>query len=113
MPIKFVQEKKKQKYLILVFAAVILITSIVLWFGFLRKEKPAPSPPALIVSQREIKIDFELLESSALKELQPFGEISSFEEEAGRSNPFLPYGRRLELESGAGSESEPEPEPET
>jgi len=102
MPIKFVQEKKKQKYLILVFVAVLLIIGIVLWFGFFKKE-PSVSPVAFSVSLREIKIDFELLESSAFKELQPFGEISSFEEKTGRNNPFLPYGTRLEFE----------PEPET
>ena len=104
MAIQFTQQKKKQQYLILIFGAVLLIIGIVVWYGFFRKEKGVVSQ-AVIVSPKEVKIDFEFLESSVLKELQPFKEVSPFEKETGRKNPFLP--------SGGGSEPELEPESES
>lgn len=90
MPVTFVQQKKRQKYLISIFLIVLVITFFVLWLGFFRKEK-APSPEISLPAPREVKIKFELLESSALENLQPFERISPLEEEAGRENPFLPY----------------------
>lgn len=90
MAITFVQKRKRQKYLILAFAIVLVITAIFLWQGFFKKEKPKVSPikfPPL----REIGIDKEVLESEFLKEAQPFEEIPPLEEEKGRENPFLPY----------------------
>lgn len=93
MPVDFLKQRKRQKYLVPIVLAVIAVSAIVLWFGYFRKGKqPSPSvesptAPAL----REIKIDFSVLEKPFLKELQPFVEISPFEGEKGRSNPFKPY----------------------
>jgi len=91
MPVNFVQEKKKQKYLIIVFGIIVLVTVIVLWFGYFRKEKSifvfAPVSPYYT----EIKIDFAALGNAFLKELQPFEKTVPFEGVKGRSNPFLPY----------------------
>jgi len=99
MAIQFIQKKKKQKYLILIFGAVLLITVVVLWYGFFRGEKIKPVVLVVAVASKEIKINFEFLESSVLKELQSFEEISFFDKEAGRKNPFLPYGKGLESET--------------
>lgn len=89
MAIKFVKEKKRQKYLILVFLAVFLITGIILGFSFFREKKAAPL--IIVIPPREIKINFEVLEDLALKKLQPFKEVFPFEAEPGKENPFLPY----------------------
>lgn len=89
MAIKFIKERKKQKYLILVLGIVVLVTTIVLWQGFFKKEKPIS--PSVGLQFRPVRIDFDLLESPVLKELQVFEEIPSFVETKGRENPFLPY----------------------
>lgn len=93
MPIKFVEEKKRQKYLIMVFVAVALTSAVVVWQGYFKKEELSPTPGFLF---REIKIKFDVLEGPVLKELQPFEEISlegllPFETNIGRENPFISY----------------------
>lgn len=74
--------------LFLLFA--ILIVSLAWWFISIilagARQTEAPSPKF-----REVKIDFNFLESQALQELQPFEKIAPLEGEAGRENPFLPY----------------------
>jgi len=90
MPINFVQQRKKQKYLIIIVAAVFVITAVILWFGYFRK-------PGLVLEEasvssiKEIKIDFDVLENSFLQESEIFEKTPSFEGEIGRENPFLPY----------------------
>lgn len=94
MAIKFVEAKKRQKYLILVFVAVALISAVVLWQGYFKKEEPVSPTPGFFF--KEVKIDFGVLESPVLKELQSFEEISlegllPLETNIGRENPFLSY----------------------
>lgn len=90
MAVKFIKERKKQKYLIIGFGIMLVVISIVLWSGYFKKEKPIVLPVSAI-PPREIKINFEVLENPFLKELQPFVEISPFVGEKGRENPFTPY----------------------
>ncbi len=92
MAVTFTQEKKKQKNLIYVFGAVILITLTVLWLGFFRQpagktEQVSPFSGNL----KNTEIDFNVLENPLLKELQAFKQISPFEGTTTRENPFLPY----------------------
>jgi len=89
MAITFLQQRKKQKRLIFVLLAVIILIFIVVWRGFLVKTKPVLVP--IISEPPKIEINFEVLKSPILKELQPFEEINPFEEEIGRENPFIPY----------------------
>jgi len=105
MAITFLQQKKTQKKLILVFVGVILITAVIVWWGLFKREAEVPAvelPSAL--PEKEIKINFEVLKSPFLKELQPFPEIGPFKEtipvegeteevegKIGRENPFTPY----------------------
>lgn len=42
-------------------------------------------------SFREPKIDFTILQSQALKDLESFEGIKPFDGETGRENPFIPY----------------------
>ncbi|MBM3250952.1 MAG: hypothetical protein FJZ07_01840 [Candidatus Nealsonbacteria bacterium] len=90
MAITFIKEKKKQKYFILVFGAILLIILAILYIGFFREEKTvAPIEPLFI--KKTITINFDILKSPALTELQPFEEIPLFEGEKGKENPFIPY----------------------
>lgn len=89
MAITFIQEKKKQKYLLLAFGAILVIIIIIILIGFGR-DKIVVSVPQL-PPKKTISINFNVLENPILKELSPFEEISPFGDEKGRGNPFLPY----------------------
>jgi len=91
MPILFLEKIKRQKYLIIVFLIVILITAFVLWKGFFVKEKP----PEEVISKpvKTIEIDFETLKSPILENFEPLEKIPPLgpEIKIGRENPFIPY----------------------
>lgn len=91
MAVKFIKERKKQRYLIMAFAVILVIVGIVLWLGYFKKEKPVPPPDSAAPHYREVRINFEILENPFLKESQSFEKIPPFEDEKGRKNPFLPY----------------------
>lgn len=88
MAITFIQKRKTQQYLIFVFIALFLITIIILWQGFFKKEIIPSSGP---LKHSEVKINFEVLKNPIFQDFQPFKEIAPFEGETGRENPFLPY----------------------
>jgi len=91
MAIVFIEQIKKQKYLILVFGIVILITAVILWKGFFAKEKP-PEVGILPIPTKKIEINFEIFKNPLLEELQPIEKIiPETGVEIGRENPFLPY----------------------
>lgn len=81
--------KKRRRYLIFGLILIIFVIVFLIWNFFLA----GPSEPSLFqpILPPEIKINFEILESSALNELQLYEEISPFEGEIGRENPFIPY----------------------
>ena len=87
----FLEKTKKQKYLLIVFLVVILITALVIWRGFFIKEKP--SEKVISKPKREIQIDFETLKNPILENFEPVEKIIPLgpEIEIGRENPFLPY----------------------
>lgn len=90
MAVRFLQQKKRQKYLILIFILIVLVTVSIWYFGFLKEKSPAStSAPSFIL--RDIEIDLELLGSQEMKKLQSFKEIILFKGKIGRENPFLPY----------------------
>jgi len=91
MPIDFIQQRKKQKYLTIIVAAVFIITAVILWFGYFRKAEPVSEIIPSLSSIKEIKIDFDVLENPFLQESQIFEKILPFEGEIGRKNPFSPY----------------------
>ena len=101
MAITLLEKRKRSKFLISILVISILITVVIIWQGFLVEERPVlieippedfPGvfPEVTLKPVREIKIDFQILKSPELAELQPF-EMPPFEEERGRKNPFLPY----------------------
>lgn len=99
MAIVFVQQNKKQKVLLFILIGSLIITALVVWYGFFREEKSATElyiEENTEASQEEVKINFSVLKNPLLKELQPFSEIqplgsSSTPGTAGRENPFIPY----------------------
>lgn len=91
MALTFFEQRKRQRKFILISALIIFLTVILIWKFFLLP-KPEPEPKVVEIPRPpEIKIDFEVLKSPILEKLQPFEEISPFEGEVGRENPFIPY----------------------
>ena len=84
----FIEPKRRQQYLILLLIVVVLGILFLIWNYFLSKPLPPISPP---VPPSEIKINFEILKSPLLEELEPFEKIPPFEKTIGRENPFIPY----------------------
>ena len=80
-------QDKILKYLIL---GVIIASIFILLNSGVFRSKPfsfsLPQRPF-----KEIKIDYKVLENQEIEKLLPFEKIS-FPEEAGRENPFSPYG---------------------
>lgn len=89
MAITFIQQKKKQKYLLIILAVLIAISLLVIWQMFLAKPEPAPVSKAL--EKPEVKINFDAFKNPIFNKLTPFEPITPFDEEAGRDNPFSPY----------------------
>lgn len=94
MAIPFIQKRKKQKNLTLILVALIIITGLVVWWGFFRSSETAPPSPEIEIIER-IEIDFSVLEEPIVKDLESFEEIGSFEwatsDIPGRENPFVPF----------------------
>lgn len=95
LAITFLEKRKKQRYLILVFALVIIVALLVFWFGFLTKlEQLFSSPETAVPSRKKIEISWDVLRDSRLESLEKFEEISPLQQEgggAGRENPFEPF----------------------
>ena len=99
MPI-YNQQKTKQKYYLMAFGLVLVVTFVVLWFGFLKDKftfsLPASTitPVAFSTPLRVINIDFDFLESQAFREMEQFSEIPAFENEIGTDQPFVSPAKR-------------------
>ncbi|MCD6528405.1 hypothetical protein J7K44_02095 [bacterium] len=102
MAITFIKEKKRQMYLTIIFIVLIIFIIGILWQGFFRKKGAILKLPSIetSVTSTAIEINFGILESEKLKELESFEPILPIEEEVtptgekikvGRENPFLPY----------------------
>lgn len=90
MAVSFFQQKRKQKYLILIFISVILIITIVVWYGFFNKKQPQGTESQM--SQKKAEMDLGVLKNPVLDNLQLMEQIKPAEEtEIGRENPFMPY----------------------
>ncbi len=92
MSVNFKEEKKKQKYLVILVSSVILVTVLILWFGVFKDKSNLmvfEIRPANLI--KEIDVDFNALDNSIFDDLKVFEDIPEFEGEIGRENPFLPY----------------------
>ena len=92
MAITFIEERKKQKKLLMILGFLIVITLVVLVQGLVKRiPRSSMIGKEIFPTFKKIEIDFTLLESNNLKDLEPFEEIKPFEGKIGRENPFLPY----------------------
>ena len=91
MAITFLEQRKRQKYLVPFLVAVLLLTGFVLLRGFFTTERPLPLSELPERPIKQVEINFAALEHPFLKELQPFEEIPAFTGEVGRKNPFILY----------------------
>ena len=91
MAISFGKIKKIEfkNYLINILLIVVLFGAIYLLRNRFLKEVLVESP----MTVRKVRVDFNSLEKqkSFLEKLFPYNEISEFEGEKGRENPFIPY----------------------
>jgi hypothetical protein len=89
MAIEVLKQKERQKTLMVVFFILIVLTVFVVLSTFMKKggvvlaPVPAPLP-------KRVEINFDVLKSQAMKDLQLLEEIT-MPAEKGRENPFLPY----------------------
>lgn len=92
MVIEALQKKEKQTVMVLIFVIVVFLTIAVIFFGLLRRKKIVLSPSSVVpaYTSKTIEINFDILKSPALKDLEKFEKIS-LPETKGRENPFLPY----------------------
>ncbi len=94
----YLDQQKKQKYMIAIFSVILVITLVILWFGFLKNKisfsifkTNLPSNQAgELGSMKDIKINFDFLNTKAFQDLLPFKDVSPFEGKAGRDEPFKP-----------------------
>lgn len=99
MAITFLEEKKRQTYLIWVLAVLVFLILFTVWYSFFRKTEI--SIPKKTTKPLDVKIDFSVLRDPRLQEFQPFERISlvgggtTTEEikgiKLGRDNPFVPF----------------------
>ena len=93
----FTNQQKKQKYMIWVFVAVLIVTLTVIYFGFLkdtisigRVNVPIFGQDAGNAAIGNINIDFNMLDKKEFKELTPFDDVVPFNGKVGREEPFKP-----------------------
>ena len=105
MPIKPLEQKKRQKILLFVGLGAVVITLLILYFSLWKKATPAEetttstipisqrSQSALILEERlkKIKLDFDFLNEKILSFLKIHGDLPVEKGETGRDNPYVPY----------------------
>ncbi len=93
MAVTFLEKRKRLRFLMPVLAGIVLITAVIIWRGFFVKEEPFPTEEPSRLTH-EVEINFQVLESTKLENLQVFEKTPPLEEEAGRENPFLPSQKK-------------------
>ncbi len=94
MPLNFVEQKKRQKLLIIVSAITLLMTGLVVWYGYFNNTgfsifgNKNESEEIEASNPTSITIDFSIFENALLKKLQPFIQFPAYEGKIGRDNPF-------------------------
>ena len=88
MAIKFEQQVKKQRNLIILFVILILAAGFVLWWGFRVEQEPLE----ILISRRlkSVEINLDIFNHPLLKQFQLIDKTPSFEGELGRENPVIP-----------------------
>ncbi|MBU1289705.1 hypothetical protein KKG85_00450 [Patescibacteria group bacterium] len=105
-------EDKKQRLMLVILVATVLISVVILYFGFWRSPTPTPTPTSPSLSEEPSSVEFvvteeknaapsvvikkmnfdtDFLENPYLRNLKIYGEWPLQVDEKGRANPFLPY----------------------
>lgn len=93
----YLTQQKKQKIMMWIFIAVLVITAAIIYFGFLKDKIKIGgvsipvfnSETANIISEN-INVDFDVLDKKELKNLIPFEDAFPFKGKVGREEPFKP-----------------------
>jgi len=96
MAITFLEQRKRQQYMIPLLVLMLLITFFVIWYGVLKPQQPAVvtfyiPEETLPSALKKVEIDFNFLKNITSDRFQLFETIPTFEKEAGRENPFIPF----------------------
>ena len=91
MAVDFKEKRKKQKYLILVVAGILIVIGVILYFGYFKKSDELIVPGPAFTPKKDIKINYETLENPVLDQLESFPKTMDYKGELGKSNPFLPH----------------------
>lgn len=92
MAITFTQQKKRRRYFIIALLAVVMIGVLFLGIQFLPRGAAFILPAVGIIApfEKDININFEILDSPVLKELGNPPEPIPLPDPSERANPFAP-----------------------
>ena len=92
MAITFIQQKKRRRYFIIALLAVVVIGALFLGIQFLSRGATFILPVVGIASpfEKDISINFEILDTPVLEELGNPQASIPFPESSERVNPFIP-----------------------
>jgi uncharacterized protein YpmB len=98
MPIKSLEERKKQNLFLIIGAAIIIVGLIILYFAFWQKresssENQAVAETRLILSEQKLQkadLDFDFLANKMLTFLKSHGNLPVQKGAIGKINPFSP-----------------------
>jgi len=96
MAITFLEQRKRQQYMIPLLVLTLLITFLVVWFGVLKPQQSAvatPQTPEATLPNvlKKVEIDFNFLKSITSDKFQLLETTPVLEKEPGRENPFIPF----------------------
>jgi len=89
MAITFLDERKRQTYLIFILPIIVVAIFLILMFNYFSNAELTPQTS--LVKPSKVQIDWEILKDSRLQNLLNFEEISAITEKIGRDNPFSSY----------------------
>ncbi|MBI1971493.1 MAG: hypothetical protein HYS52_01425 [Candidatus Wildermuthbacteria bacterium] len=82
-------QRKKQQILLIAFLGILLVTSAILWKGFLGSPAPEVLPQRVVPSERKVEVDFEFFNDPLFEEIGQPPPPPKVPEELGRENPFV------------------------
>jgi flagellar basal body-associated protein FliL len=94
----FIEHQKKQKKLMIILGAAVLVILAILYFGS-KAPLTSSAGDSYNIKKPEINFNLDILDDPVLTALQPFTEIqpidplnaTSVPEEIGRDNPFISF----------------------
>ncbi len=81
--------------MVAVLGAVLVVTVVVLWFGFFNKQTVSqPAAPSLLGVPKKVELKLDVLESDSLKMLGQPAVSAPLPSTVGRPNPFAPFDQK-------------------